>query len=297
MKRTHGESKTRLYRVWAHMKGRCNNPNDHGYKDYGGRGIKICDEWNNSYESFREWAIHNGYQEDLTIDRVNVNGNYEPNNCRWVTNLVQARNKRETIYVTCDGVTKTLSEWAEELGVSYYTLHKRIKYLGFSPERVVKEAVTGHKYFNSVVVFNGEEHTLGEWAKILGIEYDILNHRIYELGQPIEKAFTTPVRLHCHGNEEYTFKGETLTLRGWAGKMDIPYELLRKRIYTYRWPIEKALSKGELRPHKIEYKGQRKTLREWAECLNITEGTLYDRIRVRKWPIEKALETPIRGRN
>lgn len=99
---THGETNTRLFRVWTNVKKRCNNPNYKGYKDYGGRGIMICEEWADNYELFREWALANGYDETAprgkcTLDRINVNGNYEPSNCRWVDMKVQNNNKRPRI--------------------------------------------------------------------------------------------------------------------------------------------------------------------------------------------------------
>ena len=90
----HGLSNTKLFYVWQDIKNRCNNPNHHAYKDYGGRGIKICDEWQNDFISFYTWAINNGYKEKLTIDRKNNNGNYEPNNCRWTTMKIQCQNRR-----------------------------------------------------------------------------------------------------------------------------------------------------------------------------------------------------------
>ena len=141
MKRTHGDAETRLYRVWCHMKGRCNNSRDARYMYYGGRGIKVCSLWNDSYEEFKEWAVHNGYNDTLSIDRIDVNGNYEPGNCRWIEMEKQAKNKRTTIYVTYDGVTRTLADWAKYLNVKYSTLHKRIRYLGFTPEQTVSQAI------------------------------------------------------------------------------------------------------------------------------------------------------------
>lgn len=90
----HGESRTRLYNIWIHMRNRCGKPKADNYKYYGARGICVCDEWKNSYETFRNWALANGYKENLTIDRIDVDGNYEPSNCRWTTVAEQNANKR-----------------------------------------------------------------------------------------------------------------------------------------------------------------------------------------------------------
>ena len=92
----HGFRTTRIYRIHADMKARCYNKKHRQYDDYGGRGIKICSEWNNDFQSFYDWAMANGYDDTLTIDRIDVNGNYEPSNCRWVDIYVQANNKRTT---------------------------------------------------------------------------------------------------------------------------------------------------------------------------------------------------------
>ena len=92
----HGETKTKLYQVWAEIKQRCNNPNDMHFKDYGGRGITICPEWTNDYIKFRDWALNNGYQEGLTIDRIENDGNYSPKNCQWISLEKNAQKKRTT---------------------------------------------------------------------------------------------------------------------------------------------------------------------------------------------------------
>lgn len=90
---THGGSKSRLYRIWHHMKGRCNNPTDYDYPYYGGSGKKVCPEWNDNFENFYKWAQANGYQENLTIDRIDNTRGYSPDNCRWITQTEQTRNK------------------------------------------------------------------------------------------------------------------------------------------------------------------------------------------------------------
>lgn len=124
----HGEEGTRLYRIWQHMKYRCSNSpsNDH-YGNYAARGITVCDEWANDYSTFAEWARQNGYSDELTIDRIDVNGNYEPSNCRWATIAEQSRNKTTTFYVTIDGETKCLKDWAREFGIKYSTVQMRIE--------------------------------------------------------------------------------------------------------------------------------------------------------------------------
>lgn len=116
---------TRLYRAWHHMKNRCTNPNVEGFENYGGRGIKVCEEWQD-FNTFMEWALNNGYTDTLTIDRIDVNGNYEPSNCRWATVKEQGNNKRNNHLITYKGITKTISEWAEEKGIKYDTLYARL---------------------------------------------------------------------------------------------------------------------------------------------------------------------------
>ena len=120
---------TRLYAVWDTMRQRCNNPNQESYSRYGGRGIKVCPEWDD-FNVFREWAYANGYNDKAekskcTLDRIDVDNNYSPENCRWCDMKVQSNNKSNTVYLEHNGVTKTLSEWADELGLKYCTVWKR----------------------------------------------------------------------------------------------------------------------------------------------------------------------------
>lgn len=145
----HGKKNTRLYRIWLQMKNRCFNIRTNRYKDYGGRGITICDEWKNDFTKFYDWSILNGYQKNLTIDRINNDGNYEPSNCRWVTVKIQNRNSRSNHLITFDNETHTLIEWCEIKGLTKAALQNRLRY-GWSIEKSLTTPVRKHKvYVNS----------------------------------------------------------------------------------------------------------------------------------------------------
>lgn len=131
-----GKKASRLYRIWLGMKARCYIPTASGYKCYGARGIKVCPEWND-YLAFKNWALLNGYKENLTIERKDVNGDYEPGNCCWITHKEQMQNTRKTIKITYNGETKSVSEWAEKVGLRYSTLKRRIR----SDEYTIEEAL------------------------------------------------------------------------------------------------------------------------------------------------------------
>ena len=116
----------RLYRLWLGIKYRCYHKKFEKYKYYGGRGIKVCDEWLNSFESFENWAQQNGYNDNLTIDRIDVNGNYEPSNCRWTTQEVQQNNKRNNHYIEYKGEKYTISQLARKFNIRYDKLYSRL---------------------------------------------------------------------------------------------------------------------------------------------------------------------------
>lgn len=117
----------RIYNIYQNMKERCYNKNCKSFKNYGKRGIKICEEWLNDYNCFYEWAIKNGYKDELSIDRINVDGNYEPNNCRWATRIQQANNTTQNVFITYHNEKKTVAEWARTLNMSYSKLNYRLK--------------------------------------------------------------------------------------------------------------------------------------------------------------------------
>lgn len=129
MRENHGEGRTRLYCLWSGMKGRCENPNAQAFPDYGARGIRVCPSWSRSFAAFREWSHSHGYRQGLTLDRIDNDGDYRPDNCRWITRAEQARNRSNNVYLTVDGVTKLMVVWLSDprVTVSATTISCRIK--------------------------------------------------------------------------------------------------------------------------------------------------------------------------
>lgn len=139
-KRTrHRRTHTRLYNIWENMKQRCRNPNNRQYADYGGRGICVCDEWLN-FEVFYQWALSNGYNDSLSIDRIDNDKGYTPDNCRWTDATTQANNRRFCWYITYNGETRTASQWAEIAGISADLFRGRL-YRGWSVERALSTPI------------------------------------------------------------------------------------------------------------------------------------------------------------
>lgn len=133
----HKQSKTRLYHIYNSMISRCYKENNNRYASYGGKGIKVCNEWLDSFTAFYKWAISNGYSDNLSIDRIDVNGNYEPSNCRWATYAEQMNNTTKNHYLEYDGRKQTIAQWAKETYISYSTINQRINKLKWSVERAL----------------------------------------------------------------------------------------------------------------------------------------------------------------
>lgn len=142
--RKHGGTGTLLYGTWKRMKTRCYSPSSRSYADYGGRGITMCDEWRHSFSNFAEWAHAHGYKEGLSIERIDVNGDYSPQNCTFIPMSEQPANRRSTL-LTIGGVTKTKQEWAAENNMRLTTLSSRLNKLGWDPYDAVFTPVRGHK--------------------------------------------------------------------------------------------------------------------------------------------------------
>lgn len=204
----------RLYRVWCGMKQRCYNQNNKGYKNYGGRGIYVCSEWKNDYAAFREWAYENGYDDNLprkyqSLDRIDNDGPYSPENCAWHTAMQQCNNRRSSCILEFDGEKRTLAEWSRLVGFSKGAVWRRLNTYGYTVEQALTVPLCSSNcrprkptYTSRMIKYNGEEHTLAEWSRILHIRSGTLAKRIDMYGFTIEDAFTRPVRIYNKKNTQ-----------------------------------------------------------------------------------------------
>lgn len=191
MRAIHGDCGTRLYHIWADMKSRCTNQNNPYFYRYGGRGITIYEEWCDSYVMFKEWALQNGYQKDLTLDRKNNDGNYEPSNCRWVNMSIQQNNKSSNKLLTYNGQTKTISEWSNELNIPCGTLYNRL-HKGWSVEKTLETPRNAHKLKFKTLTYKGKTQTILQWAKELNLPRLVIYNRLH-YGWSVEKTLGTSV--------------------------------------------------------------------------------------------------------
>jgi hypothetical protein len=175
---THGMTDSPTYKVWENMRTRCSNPNRKQWKDYGGRGIKVCDRWQQSFEAFLS-DMGERPSSKHTIERKDTNGNYEPGNCIWATMQEQNWNRREHHNLTIEGVTKCVGQWASEKGINVETLYNRIK--AGTPESELFEPP------GVLLTYQGKTLRANEWAKLLGIPKPTICQRL-KRGLPVEKV-------------------------------------------------------------------------------------------------------------
>jgi hypothetical protein len=188
----HGLRHTRLNRIWSGIIQRCYNKNSHAYKYYGERGINVFNAWRNNFKIFYDWAMTNGYADNLTIDRIDVNGNYDPLNCRWVNKKQQANNRSNNISISYNGKTQTIAEWENEFGFKSGVIGKRLR-KGMSVEKALKERFYP-KPKTRFITYNGETRNIKEWSVILGIKYCTLVSRLTTQKWSIERAFSEGVK-------------------------------------------------------------------------------------------------------
>ena len=181
-----GKSYLRIYSIWRSMIGRCFISSNSSYERYGARGIKVCDEWKYDFDAFRKWAYENGYDEnalrgECTIDRINNDGNYCPENCRIVSTKIQNLNKRNVIIVTYNGQTKPLISFAKEFGIDENVVKHRYQVSKLPLEKVfyrgdLRESNDRKK--SITLTYEGRTMNISKWMKELGVSRDIINHRM-----------------------------------------------------------------------------------------------------------------------
>lgn len=228
---THGRSRSPEHRTWCGMIKRCYNQNNPGYEDYGGRGITVCDRWKNSFESFLSDMGVKPFPE-ASIGRIDNDGNYEPNNCRWETYGQQAKNTRRNRRVVIGSDSRCFSEWAKEAGVTPSTFTNRVE-ANWNEDHLLLPPIKAKQ-----LELNGKKMTVHEWSAVLGMSPSALYERL-SVGWTTEEALSTPPRPKTR---QLTFRGKTQSLFCWAEELGINRSTLCHRL-NRGWSVEKALSK------------------------------------------------------
>lgn len=185
-KTTHGQAHSRIYNIWSNMKQRCYNEKSQAYHSYGGRGIIVCSEWHD-FNNFYKWAISHGYSDNLTIDRINVNGNYEPSNCRWISRAEQNKNRRDNVWLTYRNETYLQSEWEKIKGYKRGVIGNRLK-RGWSVEQAITISV-GNYYGKETKQYtiNGVTYSQRELCRVYNIPESTFRNRL-KRGLTVEQA-------------------------------------------------------------------------------------------------------------
>lgn len=184
----------RLNTIYSRMKDRCYNPKNVRYHCYGGRGITICKEWlapYYGYKNFKKWALSHGYRDDLSIDRIDVNKGYSPNNCRWLTNKEQCNNKTDNHFVTYKGKTQTLTQWCEELNLDYDKTQMRINRLHWTIEKALEYK---NDCREKLITYNGKSQSLIKWCEELNLKSSVVYSRLTKHKWSVKRALETKTK-------------------------------------------------------------------------------------------------------
>lgn len=186
---THGLSNSRIYHIWRDLHRRCENPKRKSYRLYGARGITVCEEWSGEkgFKHFKEWSDKHGYTDDLTIDRIDNNKGYSPDNCRWVDYKTQANNLRVNRWIEYNGVRHTVAQWADITGIPYGTLRRRFEDWPVEEALGFKEHKTPHKD-EVLYTVNGVTHNVKDWCRIRNLSVNTVRYR-REHNWPPEEIF------------------------------------------------------------------------------------------------------------
>jgi hypothetical protein len=267
---------------------RCLYQKHHCYSDYGKRGIDVCDRWIFSFQYFLD-DMGERPTVKHTLDRIDPNGNYTPDNCRWATPQEQARNKRDTLKLTFQGETKPLISFAEEYDIPYATLHARIT-KGWSTEKAITTPVARRQQRRPPLTAFGETKSISEWASRYSIQYTTITYRL-DTDWSNEDAVSTPVK----SPKLISALGKTQTIKEWSEETGIPTNVINTRINRGVTPKDALSTPTDSRSRYIMFDGREQTLKEWTDELEIPYVATLKRLR-RGWPTEEAFIKPFRGR-
>lgn len=288
---THGMAGTREHRIWVGMKQRCFNEKNPNYHQYGGRGITTGDRWKDSFENF--YADLGPAPTELhTLERRDVDGIYEPNNCYWATRAEQANNTRGNALVEYKGKTHTMAELSKmpevvENGISYQILYTRIVYYNYSVEQAVTTPVI--EQMRHDITYEGKTLPLTEWARIKNINPNVLRNRISICNWPLEEALGDKERKIRKGREpkQIEFNGVSKSLKEWCTDLDLGYNVIRDRILKGML-FEVAIGLGSItKDANYTFNGLCKPLRDWCDKVGFIHAIrrLY-----LGWRFEEAIE-------
>lgn len=281
----HGYRGTRTYGIWRGIKQRCDNPNSKAYPRYGGRGISYDPKW----EDFVNFLADMGEApEGLSIDRIDPNGNYCRENCRWVTDIEQQRNREEHHWVTYGGDRVPLSVACEKAGLPYQTVYKRLVG-GMGEGQALSLPVTSRDW--ELHEIGGVGKHIGDWIKEAKISQTTYSRR-RAVGMSVEDSLFTPTSAP-ETVQKFTIGEEVLTVPQIEKKFQIPATTFRNRVARGWDPTRAATSPSVIkRGQYVEFKGERKTVMEWATTYGMKYTELRSRIKM-GWDIERALTTPL----
>ncbi len=234
----HGMCYTRSYRTWQSMINRCRNPNVPGYRDYGARDICVCARWLECFENFH--ADMGDKPENMTLERIDNDGDYCPENCRWATQSEQNRNRRKTIRVEWQGRKVSLAQLCEEMGLDYdraFTRYSKGKPLEqvLSPQKLNLECFRDDLV---LVTYKGTTKTLGEWGRTFGIRRATLTYRM-EQGWSLDRVFASP-EIRRKRNSPLEYGGRSMSVSEWAKEIGVDAHTIRLRLRK-NWTVGKAL--------------------------------------------------------
>lgn len=270
----------RLYRIFYAMKTRCYNPHHKSYPIYGGRGITVCDEWRNNYDAFKEWALENGYNDDLTIDRIDANGNYEPMNCRWLTMQDQILNKRNS---------KTFSVGDETLSLHGISVKYNI------PVAYIKKKLNDGLDINKIIqsyrpkerhnLPNNIRHILNEMSQKTGISYQTLSQR-FKNGVPFNDLVNSQ-----KNKIKYKLNNREYSINELSDLCGMSRNAVRYRMDRYHCKnLSELQSAHSCKQYNID--GTIGTIHDLCKTFDICEGTVRKRLRD-GWNIYDAITKPV----